>query len=252
MNLLHSRCSELKTCGFALLLLVLFCNTGFTAQPLEQNQSADPVADISLLLDQANHALDADPLTAPFRKNALLYIDQVLTLDPGNLHAYILLYAVVTHYSKIVELLLETTDSVNFAIQLAEAEKFRDQTEKVITAYQLDQDIVLRMNRVISQTRTQCQRNRVAAKTAKIPPGKCYQEALGEIPHTPAVQPKLEKQVLAIQSNVETTEHVPAVAAAPPQAVQQQPQEQYKQVGKTQQSKFTAKWNNRQRVIGRF
>ena len=268
MNVLHSRCSRLRTCGFALLLLVLVCNTGMSAQPLEQNSAANPVADISLLLDHANHALDADPLTSPFRKNALLYIDQVLILDPGNLHAYILLYAVVTHYSRIVELLLETTDSANFGIQLAEAEKFRNQTEQVISAYQLDQDIVLRMNRLITLTRDKCHNSVGTAEegAAKMKQGECYQQALGDMLHTPTPQPgrnlQLEKKVLSISTlgnPVKRTDITPESQSIPATELMEQPVQQELSANAqdnrpvaAQQEKVTDRWNNRQRVIGRF
>ncbi len=135
-----------------LLLSVLLFSMTLAASWIQAGEGGVADSNVSTLLAKAEMAVTAEPPASPYRLNAIQDIDRVLTQDPGNPQAYVLLYSVVTWYSRLLEDLLATAHAQNYTLQLEKATGFRNQTALVVYKYGLDENILYRMDRMINQS----------------------------------------------------------------------------------------------------
>jgi hypothetical protein len=172
-----------------LFLAVLFVLLAGSCQAGENTGAA--VSEVSDLLSKAESDLAADPKASPFNQNAVQYLDQVLTLDPGNPQAYVLLYSVVARYSKSLEGILAAANADNYALQLEKATGYRNQTALVVYKYGLDENILYRMDRLINQVLDSFKYQATVGKNSQqqgLPDGRQpWQESTGTVQQSGAV-----------------------------------------------------------------
>jgi hypothetical protein len=179
---------SMRQVGFFFLFVLLF---SMAAPCLQAGEDSEPGSEVSILLGKAESAMTAEPKTSPFNQNAVQYLDQVLTMDPGNPQAYVLLYSVVARYSKSLEGILAAANADNYALQLEKTTGYRNQTALVVYKYGLDENILYRMDRLINQVLDSFKYQATVGKNSQqqgLPDGRQpWQESTGTVQQSGAV-----------------------------------------------------------------